>query len=202
MAKKMDGLKFGRDKIWHYVFIGAIGLVGLFLVYTIFLKQKSTATTNASGATVDSQGNPIPQYIPTSTTEENVTIQEGNTTTNTTNDPMTGSNNTGGTTVINPPPPAPPNHPIANPIPRPTAPPVVTQPVGAPPTQPHYATYTVKPGDTLSAIASRYGTTVANLFAINQSTIVSWANRHGNPIPGGPTNNIFPSEPILVPVHS
>lgn len=61
-------------------------------------------------------------------------------------------------------------------------------------TPPPARTYTVVRGDTLSGIAARFGTTWQNLFNLNQSTIVSTSNRYGNPIGGGPQNNIFPGE--------
>ena len=42
-----------------------------------------------------------------------------------------------------------------------------TAPPPAPPSAPTYITYTIQPGDTLSEIAERFGTTVASLSALN-----------------------------------
>lgn len=101
-------------------------------------------------------------------------------------------------TPIPTPTPAPP---AGLPPPEPT--PVPQLPVlGAPPRQistPTPApvpqrTYTVVYGDTLSGIASRFGTTWQNLYSRNQQTIDTTSAQHGNPIPGGPWNNIFPGE--------
>lgn len=78
-----------------------------------------------------------------------------------------------------------------------STPTVMASPTVAPPVAPPPArTYTVVRGDTLSGIAARLGTTWQNLFNQNQQTIVSTANRYGNPIPGGPQNNIFPNETL------
>ena len=42
-----------------------------------------------------------------------------------------------------------------------------TAPPPAPPSAPTYITYTIQPGDTLSEIAERFGTTVSSLSALN-----------------------------------
>lgn len=60
-------------------------------------------------------------------------------------------------------------------------------------------TYTVRGGDTLSGIASQYGTSWQDVYSHNKETIDSVAAQRGNPIPGGPQNNIFPGEVIHVP---
>jgi LysM repeat protein len=57
--------------------------------------------------------------------------------------------------------------PTPPPTPAPTTPPAPTPPPVAPPT---VATYTVVPGDSLSGIASRFGTTSRNLMSINGIT--------------------------------
>ena len=46
-----------------------------------------------------------------------------------------------------------------------------TAPPPAPPSAPTYITYTIQPGDTLSEIAERFGTTVSSLSALNGISI-------------------------------
>jgi len=110
------------------------------------------------------------------------------------------------TAVVNP--VAVPTPPPANTIPPPTPAPIAT-PAPAPV---RYGLvwnypYTVKSGDTLSGIAANL-TSAARaagmpssqtitwnmLYDHNKSVIDSTASAHGNPIPGGPWNNIFPGE--------
>ena len=75
--------------------------------------------------------------------------------------------------------------------------------------------YTIKSGDTLSGIATNVTNaaraagapsntviTWQQIFGYNSSVITSTANAHGNPIPGGPQNNIFPGEQIWLPTWS
>lgn len=75
--------------------------------------------------------------------------------------------------------------------------------------------YTVKSGDTLSGIANNVSNaarsagapsnttiTYMQIYNYNKSTIDSTSNAHGNPIPGGPWNNIFPGETIWLPTWS
>lgn len=116
-----------------------------------------------------------------------------------------------------------PAQPIAtNPIPTPSTPTVVAnpQPVSQPPvTAPKQksmmwsGSYTVAGGDTLSSIAQKATmnlrsqgapattlVTYQQIYNNNQGIIDSTASAHGNPIPGGPWNNIFPGETIRIPV--
>jgi hypothetical protein len=104
-----------------------------------------------------------------------------------------------------------------------TAPPVIVSspgPIKATPVSPlpekgmkWSGTYTVRGGDTLGGIASMVTNnlraagappstqvTYQMLYSNNQSVIDSTANSHGNPIAGGPWNNIFPGEVIRIPV--
>jgi LysM repeat protein len=62
-------------------------------------------------------------------------------------------------------------------------------------TQP--ATYTVKSGDTLSAIASRFNTTWQNLYNMNKATINNDAAAHN--IYSQQYNYIWPGEKLVVP---
>jgi hypothetical protein len=91
-----------------------------------------------------------------------------------------------------------------------------TPPVKAPPPPPtkkwqifwNYP-YTVGPGDTLSKIAANItdaahkagmpnnmAITWQMIYNYNKAVIDATAKAHGNPIPGGPQNNIFPGEKI------
>jgi hypothetical protein len=97
-----------------------------------------------------------------------------------------------------------------------------TVPVKAPPVTPppskgvkwNYP-YIVRSGDTLSQIATNVTNaarqagapsnttfTYQQIYNYNKSTIDSTANAHGNPVPGGPWNNIFPGEKIWLPTWS
>ena len=64
----------GKQRLMRLLLIGAIILVGVFLLYTLLFKKKPAATTTGSGQTgsTDAQGNPLVEYIPTSTTYTNV----------------------------------------------------------------------------------------------------------------------------------
>jgi nucleoid-associated protein YgaU len=75
--------------------------------------------------------------------------------------------------------------------------------------------YTIRGGDTLSAIAnnitnaaraagapSNTVVTYQQIYNYNKAVIDSTANAHGNPIPGGAANNIFPGEKIWLPTWS
>ncbi len=95
--------------------------------------------------------------------------------------------------------------------------PVKAPPTPAPPSKgiKWNSTYTVLGGDTLSGIAAKITAqirsagapsntlvTYQQIFGYNSSVITSTSNAHGNPIPGGPQNNIFPGERIIVPSWS
>lgn len=60
------------------------------------------------------------------------------------------------------------------------------------------APYTVVKGDTLSGIASRYGTTWEALYDKNKANIDTWATRYNFPVSARPADNIFPGEVINV----
>lgn len=125
--------------------------------------------------------------------------------------------------VISPVAPIAPAKPIVNnPAPLPSTPVVVASPtpISQPPVQapPQKAmqwsgSYTVRGGDTLSGIAAQVtnslrsmgappttAVTYQMIYSNNQGVINSTAQAHGNPIPGGPQNNIFPGEVLRVPV--
>lgn len=185
----------------------------------------ATPATTGPGA-VDANGNPVVEYLPTTgdsytnvnysvgaqTNSNNVnspsnapTIAPGgtdtvNTTTTTTNDTTNTTTNPVAQPVRYLGPPLPPPVPVPNP-PRPNPPPTpppTPAPVQPPPS-PATRSYTVKSGDTLSGIAAQNGTTWPILYNMNSSTINSTSQQHGNPIPGGPWNNIFPGEVIRLP---
>lgn len=56
------------------------------------------------------------------------------------------------------------------------------------------------PESTLSGIAGANKTTWQILYNLNKSEIDQQSAAHGNPIPGGPWNNLFPGEQIKVPL--
>lgn len=68
---------------------------------------------------------------------------------------------------------------------------------------PHYQT--VKVGTwpnwngSLSGIAQHFGISLSSLESLNKQTIINTANQYGNPVPGGPYNNIFPGETLNIP---
>lgn len=167
-------------------------------------------------------------YVPTGTsfTTNNVgaqfTGQPGNVTVNATNTILPNSS-LNQTKVYAPTPPVAPAKPIVN---NPATPstivttpanptPVSSPPVTPPPTKgiKWTGSYTVRGGDTLSGIASQVSNnlraqgapantvvTYQQIYNQNQSVINSTSNAHGNPIPGGPWNNIFPGEVLTIPV--
>lgn len=57
----------------------------------------------------------------------------------------------------------------------------------------------VRGGETLSAIAAEYGIGWPELYQRNKSSIDSTSHQHGDPIPGGPWNNIWPGQVLTVP---
>ena len=68
-----------------------------------------------------------------------------------------------------------------------------------PPPPPRHIAYTIVHGDTLGNIGAKYHTTATALYGANKTTIDRTAAAHGNPIPGGAINNIFPGEVIYIP---
>lgn len=87
------------------------------------------------------------------------------------------------------------------PYPKPPspAPAPAPSPAPSPAPRPNLRTYVVQPGNTLTGIAARYGVSLQSLEQQNYQTIVNTANRYGNPVPGGPFNNIFPNETLTIP---
>lgn len=75
----------------------------------------------------------------------------------------------------------------------PGTPPSPTQPTG------WNCSRTVRGGDTLSGIAALYGKSWQELYERNKQNIDAMAAQRGNPIPGGPQNNIFPGQVLIVP---
>lgn len=98
----------------------------------------------------------------------------------------------------------------SSPVPPPTAPQRGTPPwqpgpnppgttVGAPITKQGTRIYVVQQGDSLGKIASRFGYPSAmSLYYQNQYQINSVSTQRGNPVAGGPWNNIFPGEELRV----
>lgn len=124
--------------------------------------------------------------------------------------------------IITKPAPPPPK-----PLPSPTPPPPSggtgtggVHPVKLPPPPPPVSKsvkwasiYVVLGGDTLSGIAQKVTNqlrasgapsstvvTYQQIYNYNKAVIDGTSKAHGNPIPGGPMNNIFPGEKIVVPV--
>lgn len=177
----------------------------------------SLAQGDLSGLQTDANGNPI-VYVPTSTefytdNSVNATSAQGAPATITENSPVTTTTvNAPVTTTVNP--PAPP--PVVPPI-LPGPPPVRQPPVDIPPPVHNGAlvwdqTFRVLGGENLSVIAaevtsqvrgqgapSTVRVTYQDIYAHNQTVIDNTSAQHGNPIPGGPQNNIFPGEPLIVP---
>lgn len=100
-----------------------------------------------------------------------------------------------------PPGPAgPPGTPGAPGAPAPPPPASTPNPSPAPPPPPQQTsiTYSVKSGDTLNAIAAKFGKTWAQVFYPNQSTLDAVAKQHGF----SSSNNgwwIFPGEQLVIP---
>jgi LysM repeat protein len=79
--------------------------------------------------------------------------------------------------------------------PTPTPTPV---PTPAPPPRVKSITYQVHSGDTLSAIAAKYHTTVSKIYTLNKSLIESVAHQHGLSSSGG-GHWIWSGERLLIP---
>lgn len=93
--------------------------------------------------------------------------------------------------------------------PPPILPPVPTPihgggaiPVAAnPPSTPSTISYVVEPGDTLTKIGAHFNVPWQNIFNLNRGLITDMANARGNPVPGGPQNNIFANiETLQIPI--
>lgn len=61
----------GKGRLIKIIFLVALVLLGVYLLYITFLKPKTATSTTGTGQTgaVDANGNPLVEYIPTSTTE-------------------------------------------------------------------------------------------------------------------------------------
>lgn len=92
-------------------------------------------------------------------------------------------------------PAGPPGEPGSTPAPAPAPAPTPTPTSPAPVSQPQ--TYPVVSGDTLSGIASRFGTTWQNLYDLNRNIIDNTAHQHG--FYSNEYNWIFPGERLVVP---
>ena len=170
---------------------------------TVYVPTSTNFTTNNVGAAISGSQGPV-------------TVNAANSIT-----PLGSSMPT--TRVVSPVVPIAPAKPIVNnPVPMPSTPVVVASPTPvsqAPAIPPPQKTmqwsgsYTVRSGDTLSGIASMVtnslrsqgappttAVTYQMIYSNNQSVINSTASAHGNPIPGGPQNNIFPGEVLRIPV--
>lgn len=174
-------------------------------------KGKTASAQVPNGSTLlgnNASGQPVVEYVPTTgDSYTNINYQMNRDSGNIANTTSTVNN----TTIPPSPPAVPPPHrppvvppigpPIVSPPPsqppehRPPPTPVPTTPPQAPPTE----QYTVRHGDTLTSIAQRYGTTWQHLYMMNKATVDSWSAKYKNPIAGGPWNNIFPNEPLIVP---
>lgn len=163
------------------------GIILLVLLVAAVSRNKTSTTTNPNGL----QNGIV--YVPTQTSF--TTINRGNTSTSTT------------TTTINPGPvqaPGPP--PIKAPGPPQPKPPVTGK---------HLIWdqhHTITGGETLTSIAASLtrslraagmpgsqSVTWHDLYAHNTGVINETSAAHHNPIPGGPWNDVFPGETIVVP---
>lgn len=203
--------------------LGFIILAGAFVLYVLFRKNATASGTQTASnpndtatPTADATNAGHVAFIPTtgdSFTTESINLNNSDNTlgqgatntytapvTSTTNQTQTNTNQTiSGSpgAVVNPPPtigahpPPPPVH-----HPAPPGPPHLPGPP-----HPSFTTYTVKAGDTLSAIARRYGLTWQQIYAYgeNRATIAAWAKRYGYPVSSNPADNIFVGEPIQIP---
>jgi len=203
-----------------------IAFVGALVIWTVFSKKHGAAGSTASdlsGVATDASGNRV-VYVPTQTSfstsnigadfSNDPNLQNIQTGAIVTNSPISASQQTStSTTTVNPPRQAPPPIIITKPSPPPPIePPPAKLPAPAP--APHYAIqwnwlYTVQSGDTLSKIAgwltdnahragmpNNMAITWQMIYGYNKAVIDSTSAAHGNPIPGGPWNNIFPGEKI------
>lgn len=190
----------------------AIGAIIAVVIARIFLTQKAAASKpnvttagigstgavsgDTSGLSTDANGNPI-VYVPTQDTFLNYNFASNSYN----QDNPVNSNNTSTsttTTTNNPPPITPP--PPGPPPPTPVPPPEPTH--SPPPTQTKGSwtcRYTVKEGDTLTAIANSFDTNWPAIYGHNTTEINLIAGAMHEIIPGGPWNNIRPGETLIVP---
>lgn len=180
----------------HPVMLVATLAAGVFIVVLILTRKNNQPVANSSLSgqqTTDANGNPI-IYVPT-TGDEWINIYKPTTITTTT----TTINRDQDTPIGHPNPPPvilPPT-----PVPTPKQPP---PPPGKPPSTKGQwiCHYTVRGGDTLSGIASKYNTSYMAIYGRNQTVIDQLAKSHGFPISPHPWDNIFPGEVLLVPCTS
>lgn len=172
-----------------------------FLIAWFFVGRKKSAAATAAAASgvTPSDGPPAVQIVPVpgqSYTNNEYFYEAGNV-----NQPGSGSSTTppGPVPAQKPPKPVP----VGGPVPAvlPPMPPVKPPPTPKPimPPVPAFKDYTVVAGDTLARIAERNHTTWQSLYQLNKGVIDKIASQHGNPVPGGPWNNIFPQEVIKIP---
>ena len=175
----------------HFILIGVSVLVVLYLVYKFKSKTSTTTTTPAtgdlSGLSTDANGNPI-IYRDTADSFYNYSsITDSNNVSASNNVTDTSTTSISTTPIIQGTPPI-----TSKPVTQPTKPPTASKGSWS-------CNYAVKSGDTLSSIASSYGTDWHTMYSHNTSTIDTTSHAHGNPIPGGTWNNIFPGEVLVVP---
>lgn len=193
---KPSALEFIANHLLLSIGLGLIAAVALGYVLNKIRGGGSSAATNAAPSPTG-PGNTV--YVPTENTFLNYTAITGSY-----NDPVTNN--------IHPPDPDehdpidPPFHHGPGPVPIPVpvhTPPPPPAPKPGPQPPPHRtpwsSTYTIKSGDTLSGIAARFHTSWQQLYSKNKNIIDALSREHGNPIPGGPWNNIFPGETIHIP---
>lgn len=225
MAETTDNGGFIEWVKEHSAITIGFGVVAVLLIAAQFMK-KNSANSSASGSTSPSQdlsglatdqnGNHI-VYVPTQTTFSTTNTVGNNSVVNSPTSTTTATttvNTSAPTQVVNGGPVTvtpPPSHPVTG-----TNPPTHTPPVQPPVT--HHGglvwdqSYSIHGGDTLSGIASTVTaklrasgmpSTVSvgynDIYAHNQAKIDATASAHHNPIPGGPKNNIFPGELLILP---
>lgn len=175
------------------------GIILLVLLVAAISRNKASATTNPNGlAGTNGLQNGNIVYVPTQTSF--TTINRGNTSTQTSTT----------TTTVNPGPVASPQPPTSGPIKAPGPP----QP--KPPTTGKSLIWdqhhTITGGETLTSIAASLTRSLRaqgmpgsqsvswhDLYAHNTGVINATSAAHHNPIPGGPWNDVFPGETIIVP---
>jgi hypothetical protein len=61
------------------------------------------------------------------------------------------------------------------------------------------ATYQVTGGDSIYTVAARFNCTWHEIYTVNQGIIDTTAYAFGKAIPGGPWENLYPGEVLIVP---